>query len=60
MIAVAQWLRIWVLGVEVSSSNVGNIFQHYFLGTFYPVVTILLEYLNPAILHLYGFCFVTW
>ena len=26
---------------------------------YYPTVTALLEYLNPVILHLFGFCFIT-
>ena len=33
-------------------------FQH-FCTPFYPVVTALLEYLDPAILYLLSFCFIT-
>ena len=45
MIAVAQWLRIWVFSMEVPSLNAGK----FFSITFLPAVTVLLEYFNPTI-----------
>ena len=46
-----------MLGVEVPGSNSGIFFVTFFVPfLFYPVVT--LEYLNPAILQLFGFCFI--
>ena len=36
-------------------SNFGKVFLDIFVHLFYPVVTALLEYLNPTILHLLGF-----
>ena len=42
-------------GMEVSGSNSGKIFFDSFGTPFYPVVTALLEYLNPAVLHLFDF-----
>ena len=30
-----------------------------FCASFYPSVTAQLEYLNPMMLHLFGFCFIT-
>ena len=36
-----------------------GLFSTFFVHLFYPVVTALLEYLNPAILHLFGFYFIT-
>ena len=59
---MVQWLRMQVLGMEVPGSNSGKFcFFRHFLHTsvFYPVVTALLEYLDPAILHLLSFCFIT-
>ena len=57
---MVQWLRMEVLGMEVPGSNSGKLF---FLTLsahlFYLVVTALLEYLDPAILHLLSFCFIT-
>ena len=47
-----------VLGVEVPGSNSGKFFQR-FCALFYPMVTAVLEYFNPAILNLFGFCFIT-
>ena len=40
--------------MEVPGSNFD-----IFVYVFYPMVTALLEYLDPAILHLFGFCFLT-
>ena len=31
---------------------------YVFLAPFYPTLTALLDYPNPAILHLFGFCFI--
>ena len=45
--------------MEVPGSNSGKFFLTFFAHLFYPVVTALLEYLNPAILHLLSFCFIT-
>ena len=59
---MVQWLRMQVLGMEVLGSNYGHdefIFFQHFLCTFFPPVTALLEYLDPAILHFLGFCFIT-
>ena len=56
---MVQWLRMKVLGMEVPGSNSGKVFFRHFCTPFYPVVTILLEYLNPLILHLFDFYFVT-
>ena len=51
-----QWLRMQVLGKEVPGLNSGKVFLNIF---FYSVVTALLKYLDPTILHLFGFCFTT-
>ena len=57
---MVQWLRMQVLGMEVPGSNYGKFFfSTFFAHLFYPVVTALLEYLDPAILHLLSFCFIT-
>ena len=48
-----------VLGVEVPGLNSGKVFFDIICVPFYHVVTALLEYLDPAILHLFGFCFIT-
>ena len=37
-----------------------KIFQHCFVVSFFNIFVIaILEYLNPKILHLFGFCFIT-
>ena len=54
---MVQWLRMQVLGMEVSGSNSGKVLFSTF---FVLVVTALLEYLDPMILHLLGFCFITF
>ena len=41
--------------MEVPGLNSGKFFAHLF----YPAVNTLLEYLNPMMLHLLGFCFIT-
>ena len=57
---MVQWLRMQVLGMEVPDSNSGKVCSQHFLYTFfYPVLTAPLEYLDPVILHLFGFCFIT-
>ena len=56
---MVQWLRMQVLGMEVPGSNPGKLFSTFFAHLFHPVVTALLEYLDPAILHLLSFCFIT-
>ena len=56
---MVQWLRMQVLGVEVPGSNSGKFFFDIFCTPFYPTVTALLEYLDPTILYLFGFCFIT-
>ena len=56
---MVQWLRMQVLGMEVPGLNSGNAFPTFFARLFYPAVTALLEYLDPMILHLLGFCFIT-
>ena len=48
-----------MLGIEVPGSNSGKNFSTYVVHLFYPTVTALLEYLDPAILHLLSFCFIT-
>ena len=53
---MVQWLRMQVLGMEVPGSNSG---KSFFAHLFYPAVTALLEYLDPVILHLFGFYFIT-
>ena len=58
-VAVVQWLRMQVLGMEVPGSNFGKFFFNIFAHIYYPVVTALLEYLDPVILHLLSFCFIT-
>ena len=56
---MVQWLRMQVLGMEVPGSNSGQLFfSTLFMHLFFPPVTALLEYLDPAILHLLGFCFI--
>ena len=47
-----------VLGMEVSGSNRGKFSQH-FCAPFCPAMTALLEYLDPTILYLFDFCFIT-
>ena len=56
---MVQWLRMQVLGMEVPGSNSGKVFFDIFCTPFYPAMTALLKYLDPAILHLLGFCFIT-
>ena len=56
---MVQQLRIQVLGMEVPGLNSGKGFLTFFVHLLYPVVTALLEYLDPAILHLFGLCFIT-
>ena len=60
---MVQWLRMQVLGMDVPGLNTSKFCFYdiflYFCTPFYPVLTALLEYLNPAILHLFGFCFIT-
>ena len=59
-VAVVQWLRMQVLGMEVPGSNSGKFFFFdIFAHLFYPVVNALLEYLDPANLHLLYFGFIT-
>ena len=54
MLAVAQRLRIWVFSMEVPSLNPGEFsFQHF--HTFYPTVTVLLEYFDPVIYNCLNF-----
>ena len=45
--------------MEIPGSNSGKFFSTFFCTPFYPMVTTLLEYLDPVILHLFGFCFMT-
>ena len=57
---MVQWLRMQLLGMEVSGLNSDIIFfSTFFVHLFNPVVTALLEYLDPTILYLFGFCFIT-
>ena len=56
---MVQWLRMQVLGMEVPGSNSGKFFSTFFAHLFYPAVTVLLEYFDPAILHMLSFCFIT-
>ena len=56
---MVQWLRMQVLGMEVPGLNSGKVLSAFFVYFFNPMVTALLEYLDPAILHLLGFCFIT-
>ena len=35
-----------------------SLLSTFFMYIFYPTVTALLEYLDPTILHLFGFCFI--
>ena len=52
---MVQWLRMQVLGMEVPGSNSDKSFFRHFCTPFYPMMTALLEYLDPVILHLFGF-----
>ena len=46
--------------MEVPGSNSGKVFLfQLFCTPFYPVVTALLEYLDPSILYLFDLCFIT-
>ena len=56
---MVHWLRMQVLGMEVPGSNSGKFFFDIFCTLVYPAVTVLLEYLDPAILHMLSFCFIT-
>ena len=48
-----------MLGMEVPGSNSGKFFD-IFVHPIHPAVNAPLEYLEPAILHLFGFyCFIT-
>ena len=61
---MVQWLKMQVLGMEVPGLNsvffffclFFLFFPTFFAHLFYLVVTALLEYLDPVILHLLGFC----
>ena len=44
---MVQWLRMQVLGMEVPGLNSGKSFSDIFCTPFYPMVTALLEYLDP-------------
>ena len=55
---MVQWLGMQVLGMEVPGSNSGKFFFDIFAHLFYSTVTALLQYLDPVILHLLGFCFI--
>ena len=62
MVVVVHWLRMQVLGMEAPGSNSGKFFcffPTFFAHLFYPMMIALLEYLDPAILHVLGFCFIT-
>ena len=48
---MVQWLRMQVLGMEVRGLNSVKFFPTFFTHLFYPTVTVLLEYFDPAILH---------
>ena len=48
-VAVVQWLRMQVLGMEVPGLNSGKLFLTFFCTPFLPVVTALLKYLDPMI-----------
>ena len=53
---MVQWLRMQVLGMVVPGSNCGKaFFSTFFAHLFYPIVNVLLEYLDSTILHLLGF-----
>ena len=41
--------------MEVPGSNTGKVFLTFFVHLFYPMVTALLRYLDPTILHLFVF-----
>ena len=56
---MVQWFRMQVLDMEVPGLNSGKYFFKHFCTHFYPTVTALLKYLDPAILYLLGFCFIT-
>ena len=45
--------------MEVPGSNFGKFFSQHCCPSFTPVVTALLEYLDPTILHLFWFLLVT-
>ena len=47
------------VGMEVPGSNSVKFFSTFFAQLFYPAVTVLLEYLDPMILHMLSFCFIT-
>ena len=60
---MVQWLRMQALGMEVLGLNSGDdqfiFFRHFYASFFCSPVTALLEYLDPVILHLLDFCFIT-
>ena len=58
MIAAAQWLRIWMFGVEVAGSNAGKFFPT-FSCTFLPCGDFSIRVFQPYELQLFGFCLVT-
>ena len=49
MIVAAQWLRIWVFGMDTLVSNASKLFWTNFMYFFYPAMTVLLEYFDPVI-----------
>ena len=60
---MVQWLKMQVLGMEVPAlvQTLVRLYSTFFVHLFYPVVTALLEYLDPTILRflLYNFVAVT-
>ena len=46
-------------GVPGLNSGKFFFFSTFLVHIFYPVLTALSEYLDPAILHLFCFCFIT-
>ena len=49
MIAAAQWIRIWVLSMEIPGSNTGKFYSTFFMHLFYPMMIVLLEYFDHVI-----------
>ena len=48
-----------LISMEVPGLISGKFFCNIFVHLFYPMVTTLLKYLDPKILHLFGICLIT-
>ena len=59
MIAVSQWLRIWVFSMEIPGSNAGKLFSNILHAPFLPDGDCSIRIFQPHDLQLFGFFLVT-